>query len=112
METRFLDEGGGASQVPQASVQLAGYGSVVWPDSLSEWLVDGAGLQQMFCCLTASTARALLCMASAEFGIQVIAEAVVACPEPEHLLLVPVWLTGSRGQPCCTVGTFASTWGS
>ena len=35
----LLDEGGSASQVPQASVQLAGYGSVVWPDSLSEWLV-------------------------------------------------------------------------
>ena len=28
----------------------------------------------MFCCLTASTARALLCMADAEFGIQVIVE--------------------------------------
>ena len=41
----LLDEGGSASQVPQASVQLAGYGSVVWPDSLSEWLVDGTGLQ-------------------------------------------------------------------
>ena len=41
----LLDEGGSASQVPQASVELAGYGSVVWPDSLSEWLVDGAGLQ-------------------------------------------------------------------
>ena len=41
------DEGGSASQVPQAFVQLAGYGSVVWPDSLSEWLVvvGGAGLQ-------------------------------------------------------------------
>ena len=39
------DEGGSASQVPQASVQLAGSGSVVWPDSLSEWLVGGAGLQ-------------------------------------------------------------------
>ena len=25
-----------------------------------------------------------LCMADAEFGIQVIVEAVVACPEPEH----------------------------
>ena len=36
---------GSASQVTQASVELAGYGSVVWPDSLSEWLVDGAGLQ-------------------------------------------------------------------
>ena len=33
------NEGGSSSQVPQASVQLAGYGSVVWPDSLSEWLV-------------------------------------------------------------------------
>ena len=41
----LLDEGGSASQVPQTSVQLAGYGSVVWPDSLSEWLVGGAGLQ-------------------------------------------------------------------
>ena len=40
----------------------------------------------MFCCLTASTARALLCMADAEFGIQVIVGAVVACPEPEHWL--------------------------
>ena len=38
----------------------------------------------MFCNLTASTVNALLCMASAEFGIQVIVEAVVACPEPEH----------------------------
>ena len=37
----------------------------------------------MFCCLTASTARALLCIANAEFGIQVIVEVVVACPEPE-----------------------------
>ena len=41
----LLNEGGSASQVPQASIELAGYGSVVWPDSLSEWLVDGAGLQ-------------------------------------------------------------------
>ena len=41
------DEGGSASQIPQASVQLAGYGSVVWPDSLSEWFVGGAGLQQI-----------------------------------------------------------------
>ena len=40
-----LDEGGSALQVPQASVELAGYGSVVWPDSLSEWLVGGAELQ-------------------------------------------------------------------
>ena len=41
----LLDEGGSASQVPQASVELAGYGGVVWPDSLSEWLVGGTGLQ-------------------------------------------------------------------
>ena len=39
------DEGGSVSQVPQASVELAGYGSGVWPDSLTEWFVDGAGLQ-------------------------------------------------------------------
>ena len=41
----LLDEGGSASQGPQATIELAGYGSVVWPDSVSEWLVDGAGLQ-------------------------------------------------------------------
>ena len=41
----LFDEGGSASQVPQAAVELAGCRSVVWPDSLSEWLVDGAGLQ-------------------------------------------------------------------
>ena len=41
----LLNEGDSASQVPQASVELAGYRSVVWPDSLSEWLVGGAGLQ-------------------------------------------------------------------
>ena len=32
----LLNEGGSTSQVPQATVQLAGYGSVVWPDFLSE----------------------------------------------------------------------------
>ena len=74
----LLNEGGSTSQVPQASVELADYGSVVWPDSLSEWLVDGTGLQRI-CCLTASTARALLCIANAEFGIQVIVEAFLAC---------------------------------
>ena len=41
----LLDEGSSASQVPQASAELAGYGSVVWPDSLSGWLKDGAGLR-------------------------------------------------------------------
>ena len=46
---------------------------VVWPDSFHERLVEGAGLQQLFCCLTASTARTLLGMADAEFRIQVIA---------------------------------------
>ena len=39
----LLDEGGSASQVPQATVELAGNGSVVWPDSLSEWLVMSEG---------------------------------------------------------------------
>ena len=38
----------------------------------------------MFCCMTAGNARALLCIANAGFGKQVIVEAVVACPEPEH----------------------------
>ena len=31
---------------------------------------ERSGLQQMFCCLTVRTARALLCMADAEFRIQ------------------------------------------
>ena len=43
----------------------------------------------MFCCLTASTARALLCIANAEFRISVIVEVVVACPGPEHCHLFP-----------------------
>ena len=85
----LIDGGGSTSQVPRATVQLAGYGSVVWPDSFSEWLVEGTGLQQMFCCLTTSSARAHLCMADAEFQIYVIVEAVVACPEPEHCHLFP-----------------------
>ena len=46
----------------------------------------------MFCCLTASAARALLCMADAEFRIQKVVEAVVACPESEHCHLF---------QSCC-----------
>ena len=43
----------------------------------------------MFCCLTTSTARALLCMADAEFRIHVMVEVVVVCPEPEHCHLFP-----------------------
>ena len=35
------------SSVLHDAIELAGYGSVVWPDSLSEQLVEGAGLQQM-----------------------------------------------------------------
>ena len=85
----LLNEGGSTLNVPQATVELVGYRSVVWPDSASEWLVDRAGLQQMLCCLIASTARALLCMADAQFRIQVIGEAVVDCPEPEHSHLFP-----------------------
>ena len=38
----------------------------------------------MFCCLTASTGRALLCMASVEFRIQMMVEAVLAYPDLEH----------------------------
>ena len=43
----------------------------------------------MLCCLTASTGRALLYMADAEFRIQVVVEALVACAEPEHCHLFP-----------------------
>ena len=43
----------------------------------------------MFCCLTASTARALLYIAGADLRIQVIVEVVVACPEPEPCHLFP-----------------------
>ena len=55
----LLDEGGSASQVRQATLELPGYGSVVWLDSLSAWFVDGAGLHQTLCCLTASTCSRL-----------------------------------------------------
>ena len=47
----LLHEGDSASQIPQATVELAGYRSVIWPDSLPEWLVDGTGLQEIFCLL-------------------------------------------------------------
>ena len=43
---------------------------MIWPDSLSDWVVEGSGLQLMFCCLTTSTARAMLCVADVEFRIQ------------------------------------------
>ena len=73
------------------AIELASHWCVVLPDSLPGRLVEGgggggggAGLQQMSCCRTASTTRALLCRASAELGAQVVVEAVVACPEPEH----------------------------
>ena len=68
MKTRLFDERGGTLKVLLAAVELANYGSVIWLDSLLERLVEGAGLQQMFCCLTAITARALLCMAG-EFRV-------------------------------------------
>ena len=71
---------------------------MVWPDSLSEQLIEWAGLQQMFCCLTASTARALLCMADVEFRIQVMVEAVVACPGPDHCHLF-LTLNDGQGHP-------------
>ena len=85
----LLDESGSTSWVLQAAIELADYGSVVWPDSHFGQLIEGAGLQQMFCFLTASTTRALLCVAKVEFRIQVIAEVVLACPEPEHRHLFP-----------------------
>ena len=59
----LLHLGGSALLVLQAALELVSHGGVVWPDSLPEW----AGLQQMVHCLTASTAKELLCMANAEF---------------------------------------------
>ena len=55
--------------VHQTATELASHQGVVWPDSLSVGLVGGAGLQQMFCGLTASSAKALLHMTNAEFGV-------------------------------------------
>ena len=60
---------------------------MIWPESLLEELIEGAGLQHMFCSLTASTTRALLCMADTEFKLWVVAEVVVECPEAEHCYL-------------------------
>ena len=67
--TSLFNGGGSTSYVPQAIEEHAGYGTVVWPDSFSEKLAEGAGLQQIFCCLTTSTARALLLLADAGFRI-------------------------------------------
>ena len=44
-------------------------GGVVWSKSIPEGLVERAELQHMFCCLTASIARALLCMGNGEFRV-------------------------------------------
>ena len=41
----LLDKGDSTLQVPQATIEIAGYGSVVLPDSFSEQLVEVAGLQ-------------------------------------------------------------------
>ena len=43
-----------------AARDLASYWGVVWPDYLAEGLKALAGLQLLFCCLTASTSRSLL----------------------------------------------------
>ena len=53
--------------------------------------MEGAGLKQMFCCLATSPAGALLCLANAELGVQVMVEAVVSCPEPEDDHLFSSW---------------------
>ena len=45
--------------------------------------MEGAGPQQRFCHLTASTAWELLCMATVELRIQVAVKVAVACPKPE-----------------------------
>ena len=61
----LLDNGGSVLQVLQTTAELLNHWGVVWLDSFPERLIERAGLQQIFSCLTASTARALLCMASA-----------------------------------------------
>ena len=63
----------------------------------------------MFCCLTAKIARTLLCMANAEFRIQVMVEVVVACPEPEYCHLFPSGYKIVGVKSCCTGGGRAST---
>ena len=65
----LLDEDGSTLYFLQAVVELVSYRGVVWPDSCPVWLIEGTGLQQMFCCLTSITTMALLCMANADFRI-------------------------------------------
>ena len=65
-------EGGSALKVPQNVIQRANLWDVVWPGSISECLTGRAGLQQMFYCLTASFAAALLHMTEAEFEIEMV----------------------------------------
>ena len=56
--------------------------------------------QQMFCCLVASLAGALVCVADAEFCVQMMVQAVVACPESEYRDL----LSSSWSKTACLVG--------
>ena len=65
----LCDECSSMPQVLQAAVELPGHWGGVGPGPLSECLVEWAGLQQMFCCLAASLAGALLCVADAEFCV-------------------------------------------
>ena len=65
----LCDEGSSALYVQQTATQLESHWDVVWLDALSEQLVEGARLQQMFCCLAASTSRVLLHIANVDFGV-------------------------------------------
>ena len=71
---------------------------MVWSDSLPGLLAEGAGLQQMFCCLTASTARTLPCMADAEFRVQVVVEVVVACTENQFQFQFQLKMASQRSE--------------
>ena len=66
METpsSLCDVGGSVQQVLQTAVETVRHWSVVSPDFISGQLVETAELQQLFCCRTASIAKAMHRMAS------------------------------------------------
>ena len=67
----LCDESSSTLQVLQTAVELPGHWGGVGPGPLSERLVKWAGLQQMFCCLVASLAGVLLCVADVEFCVYI-----------------------------------------
>ena len=93
----------------QAAVELESYGGVVWPDSLPGPLVERTGLQQMCSCLTASTARALLCRANRLICLVVKASFLESGRSRVPIPLAPGFFPGSSHTSDLKTGTPVAT---